>query len=209
MGSGWQRTDSSVVPVGIDPQFLSYKGFDVGEREHRLVRFIYIGTLSRLRNLEQVLAAARLLQSKTKNFHLDLVGPELTGGYYQSLIDQWGIGEVAAVRNAVPYGQIPDTLNNYDVGVAYVPDRPTWHYQPTIKVLEYRAIGLPILSTDVASHREVVHDGVNGLLVQDTPESIAAGMERFIVDSRVPAAVPQRRPADAERRFLGRSCQNV
>ncbi len=199
LGPGWQR-NSTVVPVGIDPQFLSYNGFDVSKPDNDLVNFIYIGTLSRLRTLEQILTAARLLKNKTTDFHLDLVGPDMTEGYYQSLIDQWGIGEVAAVRKAVPYAQIPDTLKNYDVGVAYVPDRPTWHYQPTIKVLEYRAIGLPILSTDVATHREIVRDGLNGLLVQDTPESIAAGMERFVSD---PAFLQQcRKDAQLMRRGL-------
>ena len=68
----------------------------------------------------------------------------------------------------------------HDVGLAYVPDRPTWHYQPTIKVLEYRALGMPIISTDVASHREVVEQNVNGLLCADSPEAIAEAMGQFI-----------------------------
>ena len=84
------------------------------------------------------------------------------------------------MKTAVSYDQVPALLATYDVGLAYVPDRPTWHYQPTIKVLEYRALGLPIISTDVASHREVVEQNVNGILCADTPEAIAQAMYKFI-----------------------------
>jgi glycosyltransferase involved in cell wall biosynthesis len=182
LGDQWVHK-GSVVPVGIDSHFLQHEGLDIAiARNDNKVKFIYIGTLSRLRTLEQILAAAKLLMPETKQFHVDIIGPDLTDGYYHQLVKEWNLEEIASVGAPVPYSAIPATLGNYDVGLAYVPDRPTWHYQPTIKALEYRAIGMPILSTDVASHREIVVDGKNGLLVQDTPESIAAGMKRLISD---------------------------
>lgn len=56
-------------------------------------------------------------------------------------------------------------------------------YHPTLKVLEYRALGLPIIATDFRPNRAVVEDGANGLLIDNTPESIAAAMLRYICDS--------------------------
>lgn len=202
LGDRWARR-SSVVPVGIDPHFLphasqqtkdlselrdptngtvpSHRGVNLTKEQHT-VRFVYIGGLTRLRNLQNLLAAARRLKAQDLSFQLDLIGTDHSNRYYHDLVEEWAIQDVATVCDPVPYAQVPACLLQYDVGMAYVPDRPTWHYQPTIKVLEYRALGLPILSTNVATHREVVEAEVNGLLVADQVESIAEAMQRFITE---------------------------
>lgn len=182
LGEGW-RQRGAVVPVGIDEAFLHTPAAPcAGAVPDAKVRFVYVGTLSRLRNLERLLRAIRRVMAVSDQFQVDLIGPDTANGYYQRCIAELGIGAVVSLLPPVHYTQIPGLLQGYDVGLAYVPDRPTWHYQPTIKVLEYRALGLPILSTDVASHREVVEQGVNGLLVADTEEALAAGIERFVCD---------------------------
>ncbi|RMH01031.1 MAG: glycosyltransferase [Chloroflexi bacterium] len=180
LGEDWARR-GVVVPVGVDLAFVRQPYVRVVADDER-VRFVYVGTLSRLRNLERVIEAAALLRQKTADFCVHLVGPDTSDGYYRQVVDKMGVGDVVAILPAVPYEQIPALLAEYDVGLAYVPDRPTWHYQPTIKVLEYRALGLPILSTDVATHRDVVMAGVNGLLVADTAAALAEGMARFVLD---------------------------
>ena len=96
------------------------------------------------------------------------------------MVNDLDLNAVVTFRPPVPYDQVPELLWDHDVGLAYVPDRPTWHLQPTLKAVEYRAAGLPILSVDVAGHRELVKDGVNGLLVPDTVEGLAEGMLQLI-----------------------------
>lgn len=179
LGEKWHQK-GVVVPVGVDDQFNDYTFKDNQEPPTNIRSFIYIGTLSRLRNLEKLLEAAKMLCQKTGQFKLDLIGPDTSEGYYQTVIEKLGIESVAAVKPPVAYEDVPGILAGYDVGLAYVPDRPTWHYQPTIKVLEYRALGLPIISTDVASHREVVQQNVNGVLCADTPDALAEAMYQFV-----------------------------
>jgi glycosyltransferase involved in cell wall biosynthesis len=110
------------------------------------------------------------------------VGLDRVEGFYHSLVDELNLADVVTLMPPVSYEEVPELLASYDVGLAYVPDRQIWHLQPTIKVLEYRAAGLPILSSDVASHREVVEDGINGLLVPNSAEGLAAGMLQFVED---------------------------
>lgn len=183
LGEQWGQR-GVVVPVGVDDRFNSflYEPAVCPKTAVDPVKFIYIGTLSRLRNLERLLEAASLLKQKTDRFQLDLVGPDTSEGHYPGVLERLELESVAAIKPPVPYEQVPELLASYDVGLAYVPNRPTWHYQPTIKVLEYRALGLPILSTDVASHREVVQQNVNGILCGDSPEQIADAMYEFIKD---------------------------
>ena len=182
LGRHWSRW-GSVVPVGVSERFLSLDHIGpVRQGSEDCVSFIYLGTLSRIRNLERLLFAIQRVLAETNKFRIDFVGPDTAQGFYHDLVDRLQLTPVVAIKPPVPYEEIPELLARYDIGLAYVPDRPTWHYQPAIKALEYRALGLPILSTDVASHREVVEDGVTGLLVRDSVESLAAGLQRFILD---------------------------
>lgn len=183
MGPQWQRW-STVVPVGINPELLEVPrpaprptGSDAP------LRFIYIGSLSRFRELERLLEAAQAVAQQNGRFHIDFVGPDKSDGYYQGLIRDLGLADRVSFKPPVPYADIPQLIAGYDVGLAYNPDRLTWHYQPTIKVKEYRAVGLPILSTAVTSHRDFVEEGVNGLLVENTAQAWANGMLRFIEDA--------------------------
>lgn len=41
---------------------------------------------------------------------------------------------------------------------------------------------MPIISTDVASHREIVENEVNGILCGDKPQQIADAMYKFAAD---------------------------
>ncbi len=182
LGERWSEW-ATVVPVGISPRFLAAELADsTPASSERPVRFIYLGALTRFRELERLLLAAQRVLSTTDEFQIVFVGPDKAQGFYHKLVNDLNLGAVVAMMPPVPYEEIPELLASHDVGLAYVPDRPTWDYQPTIKVLEYRAVGLPILSTDVAAHREIVGEGVNGLLVQNSVESLAEGMLRFIND---------------------------
>jgi glycosyltransferase involved in cell wall biosynthesis len=186
LGPAWQR-HAHVVPLGVDPQFLNLRHADVDLRyntQHAdIVHFIYVGRRDRDRKLELVLQAARHMRDVSNQFHITFLGPDITGGYYENLVNQWGLDNVISMQPPVPYAEVPAALLQHDVALAYVPDVPSdWRYQPTTKVLEYRALGIPIVASDQEPNREVVHDSVNGVLVQNTADSLAAGMLRFVTD---------------------------
>ena len=181
LGNDWPKL-AEVVPVGVDKGFIEQPLISQKRGENNPVSFVYVGTLSRLRNLENVIHAVNLLLAHTNNFRVDFIGPDKSNGYYQGIIDELGLASHVAIKPAIAYSEVPSTLAAYDVGMAYTPDRPTWHYQPTIKVLEYRALGMPIISTDVASHREIVESEVNGILCGDKPLQIADAMYKFAAD---------------------------
>jgi len=48
--------------------------------------------------------------------------------------------------------------------------------------LEANACGLPVVAVAEGGVRETVLDGVNGLLVEDDPEAVAAGIDRLLTD---------------------------
>jgi glycosyltransferase involved in cell wall biosynthesis len=183
LGEGWPRW-AKVVPLGVDPSFLQLKHEDVQRPdESGKVTFLYIGTLSRVRRLERLLHAAQEMLAHTYAFRIDFIGPETAQGYYQTLAQELGVAEVVAFCPPVPYTDVPATILQHDVALAYVPEYPLdWQYHPTLKVIEYGALGVPIIASDFAPNREAVADGENGLLVANTPSALAQAMLRFVTD---------------------------
>jgi glycosyltransferase involved in cell wall biosynthesis len=125
----------------------------------------------------------RSIANGYRDFEISLIGPDNSDGVYKELVDKLNLDSVVSVKPPVPYRDIPKILTQYDVALAIIPGHPLdWKYHPTLKVLEYRAIGMPIIATDFEPNREVVEHGINGLLVSNTPEDIAQAMQRFVCE---------------------------
>ena len=179
LGDDWARW-ATVVPMGVDPQFLTAAA-PAERAAARPVEFVYVGRLTRRRRLERVLDAATLVRQQTGNFRVRFMGYDASEGFYADAIGRLGLEPLVAISPPIPYEQVPAATVAHDVALALVPEQPAdWMYHPTLKILEYRALGLPIIATDFAPNREFVTDGTNGLLVTNTAESIAAAMLRFI-----------------------------
>lgn len=182
LGDEWTRW-ASIVPMGVDRQFLAVERPPIEADRRGPVVFIYIGRLTQRRRLERILDAAALVRRETGNFRVIFLGYDASDGAYAERIRQLGLGGVVSIRPPIAYEQVPAAVAATDVALAYVPERPAdWMYHPTLKILEYRALGMPIIATDFLPNRELIEDGANGLLVQNTAESIASAMLRYICD---------------------------
>jgi glycosyltransferase involved in cell wall biosynthesis len=183
LGPRWAKW-ATIVPLGVDADFLSASRAGRSGENSRKVRFIYIGSLSRVRKLDRLLSAAALLKHRSDDFELLLVGPDNADGYYQAEVSRLELEDVVVVLPPVSYSEIPQVVSTADVALAYVPEEPSdWQYQPSLKVLEYHAIGLPIIATDVPPNRHEVCKGVNGLLCRNDPSAWADAMTTFLDNS--------------------------
>jgi len=183
LGDQWPRWATS-IPVGLDPGFLDLRlpTASASPANHYQVRFIYLGALTRSRELERPLLAVEKLRDLAGRFQVDFFGPDKADGFYQEMAERLGLAGLVAFKAPVPNERIPALLASYDVGLAYVLDRVGFHLQPAIKLLEYRAVGLPILATDLECNHGVVENGINGLLVPASIEGLAEGIRRFVED---------------------------
>ncbi len=183
LGNNWP-TYGSVTPIGVDEQFFAFTRTRQKQKEG-LCRFVFVGMITKVRRLEMLLDAVKLLSQRTPKFQLDLVGPDSAQGYYHNLVEQMNLQKFVRILPPVPYHEVPSTICQYDVAVAYVADVRDWKYQVTLKALEYRALGMPIIASDDEPNREVVVDGKNGLIVKNTAQTIADGMLRFIQEEKL------------------------
>jgi phosphatidyl-myo-inositol alpha-mannosyltransferase len=81
------------------------------------------------------------------------------------------------MRGAVPNEQVPSYLAAGEVFVSPAVGQESFG----IALVEAMAAGLPVVATDIPGYREVVSDGVEGLLVPPRdPEALAAGLVRVL-----------------------------
>lgn len=177
LGPGWAKA-AVVTPIGVGRSFLEYRRPVRAQRDRR--SFIYIGTLGRIRRLGVLLEAAAVARRSGTAFRLTLMGPGPDAEYFRNEVERLDLRDVVRIADPVPYADIPHAVSEHDVAVAYVPDVEDWVYQPTLKVLEYRALGMPVLASDIPSNRVVIGEGKNGLLVGNSAEAIAAGITRLV-----------------------------
>lgn len=183
LGERWAKW-STVVPMGVDAQFLTATRDRIEpETPDRVVKFIYIGRLAQRRRLELILEAADQVRHQTDRFRIAFIGHDTSEGHYNKIIKQLQLEEFVSIYPAIPYEDVPQAVLSHDVALAYVPELPVdWQYHPTLKILEYRALGIPVIASDFLPNRELVRERENGLLFQNNSNSLAKAMLMYIND---------------------------
>jgi len=70
---------------------------------------------------------------------------------------------------------------DFDIGLAPLADIPFNRSKSHLKALEYAALGIPVIATDMEPYRDIVVDGVTGYLVS-TPEQWDKRLTELICD---------------------------
>ncbi len=92
---------------------------------------------------------------------------------------------------------IPAILHSSDIITL-----PSYREGLPVTLQEALAMGIPIVTTDVAGCRETVEDGVNGILVPPRDaKALAAEIERLLTDTGLRAVMGERGRKKAEREF--------
>jgi glycosyltransferase involved in cell wall biosynthesis len=133
-----------------------------------------------------VRAAALMLRDRSRQdlFFLFLgSGP----GYAEVVreVDRLGMGSHVHLTGAVPYRWMPHCLARCQIGVApYVPSRHgqlrLGFYWSPLKIFEYMASGLPVVTLDIPPLNEIVRSGREGLLIREGDEKgLASAIEEL------------------------------
>jgi glycosyltransferase involved in cell wall biosynthesis len=165
----------------VDPAETARVRKELGEGV-RLVGFV--GSLASYQRVEVLVDAARRLREQRSDIKLVLVGGSVERA--RAL----GAEDVGIVIPHVDYERVPSYISAFDVAV--LPDS-NWYGSP-IKVLEYAAVGAPVIAPDIGPVRDLVSGQDEAVLVPpgdpialahaiaatlDDPEGAAARAERF------------------------------
>ncbi len=167
----WVVTEYGVNPrtVHVIPNFVDTASFrpfgNGGQSNPTSVRIVCVGRIAKVKRLDLVIDAAQGLP-----WEVEVVG---AGPLAQALTDQARHFDVKlTLAGTIENKQLPIVLNRADVFVI------ASEYEGHPKALiEAMACGCACVGVDSPGIREVIQDGVNGLLCERTPQGLRAAIQ--------------------------------
>lgn len=178
------------IHTGADPEkFRPEKASRSLVKKYSLVKgkaLLYIGSFSRWHGCEYMIRAVAQLAKKDKEIKLMMVGGGQKLQACMRLAKTLGVQENVIFPGKVALEKVPEYINASDICLAlfdrqYPPFRKLGYYYSPIKIHEYKACGKPVIASDYPLVREIIKDGVNGFLVDETKISeLAAAMKKLM-----------------------------
>ena len=97
-----------------------------------------------------------------------------------------GIQENVIFTGKIALEKVPDYINASDICLAlfdrkYAPFKKLGYYYSPIKIHEDKACGKPVIASDYPLLREIIKDGVNGFVVDETKiNELAVAMKKLM-----------------------------
>ena len=165
-----------LLPPGTDPNSPN-----LGVGDEPLVA--YVGARSRAIGFEILVDAMELVRAETPDVRLLAIGPANDA---DPALPDW-IELLTADRD-----ELADALRPARVCVIPLPINAYTNLARPVRLTDFLAFGKPIVATDATETHRVLGPTEAGLLVEDTPEAIAAGLLRVLRDETLAAQLAAR-----------------
>lgn len=170
---------------GIWPSGVNPEPFRVARANRRWpangqpLRLVYLGIFLEQRHLLPLARAVRRANDEGMSFRLSLFGD----GPYRAALEAYAAeaGDCVRVEKPIPYDAIPAMLSAAHIGVTSLPTVDDVKYEASspLKLFEYMAAGLPVLSTSNRCHTDVVGQGRYAFwAAEPTEEQLLAALRR-------------------------------
>jgi glycosyltransferase involved in cell wall biosynthesis len=187
----YQRADGAppdklrIIPNGIDP--VKFAPIKREETTRRPPTALMIGRIVPIKDVRTFIMAVALLKDRVPNARATLIGPEDEDPEYAASCRQL-VRQLGADSSVEFLGRVPD-VKKYLLAADVLALSSISEAQP-IAMLEAAAIGLPIVSTDVGSCREIIEgfdgdpvDGLGGIVVEPcNPKAMADALATILLD---------------------------
>lgn len=194
IGHGLPAEKARPLPRWVDTQRFTpamgdegfWRGFGAGEG----TRFLYVGRVSREKNLGLLADAFRELQESGFGAQLVIIGD----GPYRTELEEKLRGLPATFAGFLEGDELS---RGYASSHVFVFPSTTDTFGNV--VLEAQASGLPVIVTDQGGPKELMRDGVTGIVVRaDDKDSLVDAMRFFLLDGDALAAMGHRAREFAE-----------
>ena len=179
------RGPVDVVPNGVDiAAFARRHDPAQGLPEGR--RILWVNRLDPQKGFGVMISAFERVAAELEDVSLVVAGD----GRDRSALD---LLSPAARRRVVRLGTVPhDALPPYHAACDLFVSPAVGQESFGIVLVEAMAAGLPVVASDIPGYREVVHDGVEGLLVRpNDPSSLAGAISKVLTDPVLAGALAE------------------
>lgn len=130
---------------------------------------LYHGVLSPNRGLQNAIRAVSLLRDELPELEFLFVGDGYGREELELLGKELHLDDRIKFTGKVPYKDIPQYIRTADLAILPFPNIAWWEVSSPIKLMEYLAMGIPVVATDIAAHRFVI-DKVGGAVLSENYE---------------------------------------
>ncbi len=170
-----------VIPNGVDatrfrviPKEEARRKLSLPEEGELLVS---VGSLIPSKGHQLLIRAIRQVARNHPHLRLYILGEGTFRAKLESLVAELGLSDFVQVLNKRPNEELPLWFSAADAS-CLASEREGW---PNV-VTESLACGTPVVGTRVGGIPEILHSPEFGILVDQTVESIAAGIERALLE---------------------------
>ena len=186
---------TSIISNGIDVERYRPPGPQTAEQDAEVEaryqlpphpRILFVSRLAKDKEIDVLIEAMPALWAQHRA-HLLLVGRGDDQERLEELTEELDLAHCVHFLGFVPEADLPSIYRLSDLfaiaSICEVQSLPT---------LQGAATGLPLVATDAVALPELVHDGVNGFLVEPCePEAVAAAAAKILGDPELAASMGQ------------------
>lgn len=177
------NAEKNTIPNFIDNRLWNIRTNEPSVQDRKSYKILYFGTTSHKNDLLVMREPMRILNQKLKKVEkhagLAVVGcADAQESWYE------GINVPSEFKEYPQFVKWLKGVNDFDIGIAPLGlDNKLNYAKSYLKYLEYSALGLPCVCTDIKPYGEVVKNGETGFLIKDnSAEEWAEVMYRLLTD---------------------------
>lgn len=152
--------------------------------DKRAIRIVTVGRLAKQKNYPLAVEAAKILADKGLEFEWIFVGDGPERSIIESLIKKYGLE-----KKVILAGEQPNPYPFMKAAYIYVHTASFEGFGLTIA--EAKILGIPIVSTNFRIVYDQITDGINGVICEMTPESVAGNIIRLASDNVLRAKIKE------------------
>jgi glycosyltransferase involved in cell wall biosynthesis len=158
------------------------------------LRIIHHSNLQRIYGLDLAVEAIAALRNEIP-LRLDVYGDGPWRPQIQAAIERVGVADLVMLHGRVPLDELPRLIADADLGIVPSIHEPYLEYSLSTKLLEYVAMGIPVIASDLATNRAHFTDAAILFVPGGEPVALAEAIRAVVAD---PAAAAGR-AAEAQR----------
>jgi glycosyltransferase involved in cell wall biosynthesis len=195
--------ERGVAPEKIDVVMNSADGrlFDPARHERRgfmsdgVLRLIHHSNFQRIYGLDAAIEG--LARVRGLDWRLDVYGDGPWRPEIEAAIERTAAGDRVTLHGRVSMDDLPALLAGADIGLVPSLDEPYLGYSLSTKLLEYAAMGVPIVATDLATFRHHFTDAAIRFVPGGDPLALARAIEDLAADPAGTTAMGARAQVEA------------
>jgi glycosyltransferase involved in cell wall biosynthesis len=138
---------------------------------------LYVGSLAKPRGMLLLIEAFKKVKEERNNVKLLLLGSGNDADNLKNLAVNLGVKDDVIFTGQVPQTEVPDFIMASDIGICPVPPFYFYTLSCPIKMLEYMALGKPVVANEeIFEQQEVLQKSRAGILTPYIAEAFAAAV---------------------------------